>query len=191
MKSLYDIFMRPLEKRGISERRKELLQSIEGRVLEIGSGTGVNLQYYDLDNIDLTLSDVEWNKHLKQKMKDNVKFVKTNVESLPFQEQEFDCVVHTLVFCSVHDVSKGLLEISRVLKDDGKLIFIEHVIPKKNPLRRIFKILTPFWKHIASNCHLDRDYIKTLETHGFTVEKMGDFGRSIFVYGIAFKGLKG
>ncbi len=191
MKSLYDILMIPLEKSGIKEARKELLSIVEGNVLEVGAGTGVNSSFYDYSNISLTVTDTSLNKHLKKRFYNKATINVCSVESLPFEDQSFNYVIHTLVFCSVKNVGNGLSEIRRVLRDDGKLLFIEHVIPKRNPLRRVFKLFTPFWKHIASNCHLDRDFINALVQSGFEVETLREFNKEIFVYGVAVKGAKG
>lgn len=76
------------------------------------------------------------------------------VGDIPYEDQCFDTIVVTLVFCSVKNVRKVLSELRRELKDDGQLIFIEHVLPDHNPLRGLFNTLTPVWKRMASGCHL-------------------------------------
>ena len=181
--------MAPLERKGIRKARKELIPTANKNVLEIGAGTGVNLQYYDFSNIDsLTLSDYEISKHLKTLHHQNeTKFtlVRLDVEALPFSDNSFDYVVHTLVFCSVGNVDQGLKEIKRVLKPNGKLIFIEHVLPEKNPLKKLFNLATPTWKKIGKGCHLNRNYLKSLEKNDFFVLFYKKFMNTAFISGVA------
>ena len=156
--NLYDAFMRPFEKKALHRLRNKYIGEIQGKVLEVGSGTGINIAHYN--NVDLVMTDLEVSELLVSRLKDsNLKYEICNcgVTNLPFEDQSFDYVVSTLVFCSVEDVAKGLQEIKRVLKSSGKLIFIEHVHPKEQPWRYIFSSLTPLWKRLASGCHLNRD----------------------------------
>ncbi len=189
MISFYDLFMVPLERKGISKARKELIPTATKNVLEIGAGTGVNLQYYDFSKItSLTVSDYEISKHLKtlhQQDESKFELVRLDVEALPFLDNSFDYVVHTLVFCSVVNVDRGLKEIKRVLKPDGKLIFIEHVLPKKNPLKKVFNIATPAWKKIGKGCHLNRNYLRSLEKNDFFVLFHKKFMNTAFISGVA------
>lgn len=191
MVSVYDAFMAPLEKMGIKKARKCLLKEAKGNVLEIGAGTGVNLKFYNFEEIELMeLSDIDFDKRLldrafKNGYKDKVNMKVMNTMDLPFEDNSFDYVVHTLVFCSVEDVNEGLSEIRRVLKPTGQLIFIEHILPERNPLRKIFNIFSPAWKKIASGCHLNRDFEVSLKANGFKVIQSHKFMLTAFVSGIA------
>ena len=189
MLSFYDIFMYPLESMGIKKARKELIPRASKKVLEIGSGTGVNLRYYKFEEIDeLTLSDYVIGKHLKglhKDDKDKFHLVELDVQTLPFEDNSFDYVVHSLVFCTVPDVDKGISEIKRVLKGNGELIFIEHVLPEKKLLKKLFTFATPAWKKIGSGCHLNRDYISSLEKNNFNILFNKKFMNTAFIYGVA------
>lgn len=190
MKSTYDAFMSYFEKRELGTQRQTLMPSATGRVLEIGSGTGVNLKYYDFSRIDsLTLTDFKLNPVLSDRVKtlnhDYISIKSAGVESLPFEDNSFDTVVVTLVFCSVYNVSNGLSEIKRVLKNDGNFMFIEHVLPEKQPLKEIFNKVTPLWKVLASNCHLNRDFLDSLTQSGFSYELNKRFFKTAFISGIA------
>jgi len=192
MVSFYDSFMHPLERRGINHARKEIIPLAKKNVLEIGSGTGANLEFYNINEIDkLVLSDYKISKKLVDNIdsvgyKDKIELVELDVLDLPYEDNSFDYVVHSLVFCTVKDVDKGLTEIKRVLKDDGKLLFIEHIIPDKNPLKSLFKILTPAWKLIGSGCHLNKDYISSLKRNDFDILFHKKFMKTAFIYGVAF-----
>lgn len=189
MVSFYDIFMFPLESMGIKKARKELMPRAGKKILEIGSGTGVNLKYYKFDEIDeLIMSDYKISEVLKKLHNNNgnkFNLVELDVQDLPFKDNTFDYVVHSLVFCTVLDVDKGINEIKRVLKDDGELIFIEHVLPERNPLKKLFDFATPTWKKIGAGCHLNRDYISSLEKNNFNILFHKKFMKTAFVYGVA------
>jgi len=192
MVSFYDSFMHPLEQRGIKRARMEIIPLAKKNVLEIGTGTGANLDFYNLIEIEkLILSDYKISKKLIENIEKNpykvkIQLVELDVLKLPYDDNSFDFVVHSLVFCTVKDVDKGLSEIKRVLKDDGKLLFIEHILPERQPLKSLFKILTPPWKIIGSGCHLNRDYIKSLKRNDFDILFHKKFLRTAFIYGTAF-----
>lgn len=191
MKSTYDLFMRGFEQGKLGKQRHDLIEKAYGNVLEIGAGTGVNLNHYDYGKItSLTVSDYDLNPVLKKKfetLNTDYNLETLDVMSLPYDDQSFDTVLVTLVFCSVKDVYKGLSEIKRVLRNDGQLIFIEHVLPDHEPLISIFNMATPVWKHLAGNCHLNRDFIKSLERLEFKVEGLRKFYKTAFIGGIAYK----
>jgi ubiquinone/menaquinone biosynthesis C-methylase UbiE len=184
--NVYDLFMIPLESAGIRSRRKRLIPQASGKVLEIGSGTGVNIEHYVCDQIEsLTLSDKKVSKTI---MKKNVlchTIESINVESLPYDDNTFDTIVHTLVFCSVGNPLNGIKELHRVLKDNGKLIFIEHVLPE-NLLKPVFKSINPIWRQFSDGCNLTRDYL-TLISDYFDVDEVSTFMGKVFVSGIARK----
>jgi len=177
--------MKPLESMGIRKVRKILVKRAYGRVLEIGAGTGANLPFYNMDQIEeLIVTDQVISKHLKSSH-DQITFVEADATVLPFEDSSFDVVVHTLVFCSVDDVNQGLLEIKRVLKPQGTLLFIEHVLPHKKGMKRLFKGINPVWKKISSGCSLTKDFKQSLDENEFTLQKQGTFLNTVFYYGIA------
>ncbi|MBU1094753.1 MAG: class I SAM-dependent methyltransferase [Firmicutes bacterium] len=186
MISFYDFFMKPLEKRGIKEARKRLMRQASGAVLEIGSGTGANLKFYNFDQItDLTITDKKLSKRIQKMDLKQIKLVEADVSNLPFPDDSFNTIVHTLVFCSVTDVSKGILELKRVLKPNGKIIFIEHVLPEHTFLKRTFKFINPIWRTFASGCNLTRSYQDSLEQEGFEISGLSKFMKTVFISGIA------
>lgn len=184
--TLYDIFMIPLERIGIRKARKSLIPLARGTVLEVGSGTGANHSFYNFENIEsITLSDKKLTKAIQKKT--NVTLIETDVTKLPFEDETFDYVIATLVFCSVPDVAQGMKEIERVLKPGGRFIYIEHVLPKNRGLKRMFNCIAPAWKWFASGCHLNRDFAKSLSNTGMIVENQRWFGNTIFVHGVSIK----
>lgn len=184
MISFYDLFMLPLEKRGIRKARQELIPKAKGTVLEIGSGTGVNLKHYNFESVDsLTVTDKKLSKKIKKITPEIVQLDELSVTSLPYDDNSFDYVVHTLVFCSVDDVDKGLSEIKRVLKPNGRLLFIEHIHPETKKMKKLFSFVNPAWKVFSSGCSLVKDYERSLELNGFEVLSSSKFMNTVFVYG--------
>jgi ubiquinone/menaquinone biosynthesis C-methylase UbiE len=186
MISFYDLFMYPLEAFGIRKARKKMVPSISGRVLEIGSGTGSNIPYYNMDNIDeLIVSDFVVKKHLRKRASFKAKVLELDVQNLPFPDNSFDYVIHTLVFCSVAEVDKGLQEIRRVLKPEGTLLFIEHVMPEGKTMKKMVNRVNPMWTKISSGCNLNRSFTGALLRNDFKIETLDKFMKTVFIYGTA------
>lgn len=187
--SLYDILLSPLESLRLSKKRHKLIAPLKGNILEVGVGTGVNFKHYHyhrlkkLDLIDISLTD-KVNSYKFPKGLD-VTLSELSVEDLPFNDNTYDYVVFTLVFCSVPHPEQGLKEIRRVLKPNGKIIFMEHVLPHHSGLRKLFHKLTPTWKKLAHGCHLNRETLKTISEHGFVINESERYFKGTFVSGIA------
>ncbi|HKL42398.1 MAG TPA: class I SAM-dependent methyltransferase [Clostridia bacterium] len=184
----YDRFMYFFEKKALDEMRQNILKSVKGNVLEIGPGTGVNLKYYDRNTVSqLTYIDVDYTKGLEVKAKEkcpNISFVDGTVEEMPFDDNSFDHIVFTLVFCSVKNPLNGLSEIKRVLKSNGEIHFIEHVLPEKKPLKPIFNYVNSFWHQLSGGCNLNRKTVDTIRDAGFRVDISGKGFSNIFVGGV-------
>jgi ubiquinone/menaquinone biosynthesis C-methylase UbiE len=90
-------------------------------------------------------------------------------EALPFDDNSFDNVVSSLVFCSVSDPKRALAEIERVLRPGGTLHMLEHVRPGFAPFAWLSTAVTPAWSRIAENCHLDRATVELLKQQGWKV----------------------
>ncbi|BEP29586.1 class I SAM-dependent methyltransferase [Helicovermis profundi] len=189
---IYDTFMEPFERKGIRETRKKHCARAYGNVLEVGPGTGVNIKYYDMNSISkLSFVDLKFNVDFINKIKENSKmFIFNNsVEDLPFESNSFDTIIITLVFCSVENPLKGLSEIRRVLKENGKIYFIEHVQSDKDSLKPILNFMTPLWKKVANGCHLNRDTLKTFKEADFEIVYYNRFLNGVFIEGEAIKNI--
>ena len=156
-------FEKNVEKAYLKVKKNLFSQIGKGsRVLEIGPGNGVNFKYYPKG---LKLTVVEPNVLLHEPLRKNaiknkikLNIIKSTSERLPFNDNSFDFVVSTLVLCSVHDLSKSLSEIRRVLRKGGKYLFIEHVLDNKSWFRRgIQHVLAHSpWMFFGDNCHPNR-----------------------------------
>lgn len=166
--------------------RQSLLSEVQGEVLEIGFGTGLNLAYYP-DHIDrITVIDRNPGMHrlAERRIRESGKRVENlvlNSERLPMADNRFDSVVSTWTLCSIAQVEQALQEIHRVLKPGGKFFFVEHGLSPNPKVQTWQHRLTPIQKVIGDGCHLDRDIEQIVkrqfdhvEIQQFTPEKMPD-----------------
>ena len=159
----------------LREWRRELLQQVSGDVLEVGAGTGANIEFYPESVIRLTLSEPD--RHMRKQLEHRVAGSTKNIlvsagsaEIIDAQDESFDFVVASLVCCSVSDQGAALLEIRRVLKPEGCLVFLEHVAAENGTRRRLWQNrVTPLWRKLAGNCHLNRETEAALLSAGFNI----------------------
>ena len=177
----YDIFMKPLELLILDEIRKNLMPQAQGKVLEIGFATGVNMKYYNFNQIEsLDALDV----HDKMTYFDQVTYHVFSAEDLPFEDESFDSIVMSLALCSIPDPSKAILEIKRILKPQGQYFFIEHEQAQHSFLKPIFNFVNPLWNRMTNGCNINRESHKLIESLGFQL----NFNRKgVFTFGIARK----
>ncbi|MGY5849641.1 class I SAM-dependent methyltransferase [Salegentibacter sp. F14] len=138
--SYYDWLEKPMEKGKFSKWRRELVKQAYGKTLEIGVGTGKNISHYPKD-IELFAIDFSPNMLSKAKSRKgsgpiDIHFLEMDVQNMDFNDNTFDTVVTSCVFCSVPDPIKGLQEIRRVLKPGGQLLMLEHVRSENKVLGR-------------------------------------------------------
>jgi len=176
--AIYDHAMRGMEDAGLGAWRRDLLAPLEGSVLEIGAGTGSNLPFYPPAVSSLVLSEPD--RHMRARLlaatavSDRpVEVISAPAEHLPFPDDSFDAVISALVLCSVRDQAIVLEEIKRVLRPNGRFVFIEHVAATGSPRRlRQQRWIEPVWKRLAGNCHLTRSTEGAIETAGFVFESI-------------------
>jgi ubiquinone/menaquinone biosynthesis C-methylase UbiE len=171
--AFYDRAFEATEEAGLREMRRELLKRARGRVLELGSGTGLNLELYPhegLDSLVLTEPDPHMAKQLRTRAKDlcpGAELLEVGAEELPFEDDSFDTVVVTLVLCTVPDQPAALKEISRVLAPAGQLLFLEHVRSPEPGLAKWQDRLEKPWRFLGDGCHCNRDTESALKAAGF------------------------
>ena len=176
---LYDRVMRGVELAGLGQWRADLLGTLEGDVIEVGAGTGRNLDRYPSTVTRLVVC--EPNRHMRAHLDHalathpcaagSVEVVDAPAEHLPFPDASFDVAVSTLVLCSVDDPATALAELRRVLRPGGRLVFIEHVAAEDRPRRLTWqRRLEPLWKRLAGNCHLTRRTEDAIVAAGFEVD---------------------
>jgi ubiquinone/menaquinone biosynthesis C-methylase UbiE len=181
----YDTFMNPLEKKKFKQIRKDLISKAAGRVLELGSGTGVNFPLYqDVEKV----TAIEPSPHMIDKSKAKLKktsvpieVIKAGAEELPFEDNTFDTIVATLVFCTIPNPEKAILEIKRVCKPEGKILLFEHVKMENRFLAKLQDWLTPAWKKVCDGCCLNRNTIALIEAHEISIVKVEEFFSDLFI----------
>ena len=158
--------------RAVSAHKQRLLGSLEGDVLEICPGGGVNLAHFAPS---VRWSGIEPNPHIHAYLWKKARSLGREIdarvgraEELGFPSQTFDAVVTTLVLCSVADQARALEEIKRVLRPGGKYVFIEHVVaPEGTFTRRAQRGIRPVWRVVGDGCNPDRATWRSIEAAGF------------------------
>ncbi|MEA2478449.1 MAG: hypothetical protein QOJ07_371 [Thermoleophilaceae bacterium] len=173
----YDTFMKGPEQATLRAHRKELLAGTSGRVLEIGGGTGANLPFYPAGVKELVITEPEepMARRAERKLSEhavNARVVHAPAEELPFEDASFDFAVSTLVLCTVNDPARALSELRRVLKPDGRLVFLEHVRSRNPKLARWQDRLQPLQFRMGHGCHCNRATLESVEQAGFALEEV-------------------
>ena len=155
--------------------RKRVLAQAEGRVLEIGVGSGLNFRFYT-DRATEILGIEPHPKLLAMASSKNSavpsKLIAGSAESIPLDDRSVDTVVSTWTMCSLPNLAAALCEMRRVLKPTGQLLFVEHGLAQDERVRRRQIRWTPLSKRLAGGCHLDRPISKLVEDAGFRIERV-------------------
>jgi ubiquinone/menaquinone biosynthesis C-methylase UbiE len=174
----YDRMNVSVERRWAGARRASLVADLTGEVLDVGAGTGANLRHFrSADHVTATEPSWAMRRQLVAKLgqaRVPVDVIDAPAEELPFPDARFDAVVCTLVLCTVEDQARALAEIRRVLKPDGRLVFLEHVRAAK-VAGRAQDLLAPLVHYLGAGCHPNRDTVASLAAAGFTVRDVETF----------------
>jgi SAM-dependent methyltransferase len=170
----YDPFLAAAERAGMRRHRRDLLAGARGRTLEVGAGTGLNLEHYPRDLDDLVLAEPDpWMRgHLERTVRraGRGRVIPAPAERLPVEDATIDTIVATLVLCTVNDLHSSLREITRVLVPDGQLLLIEHVRSGSAALARWQDCLATPWRHFAEGCHCNRATAEAIGHAGFDLD---------------------
>jgi ubiquinone/menaquinone biosynthesis C-methylase UbiE len=182
---IYDLAMKPLEGKRFKQIRRNLLHKAHGRVLEIGSGSGINFPLYkNVEQVDAIEPDsfmIEKSFERKERASVTIHSHLEKAENLPFPDDTFDSVVATLVFCTIPDPLKALKEIKRVSKPKATMLFFEHVKMEQPFMAKTQELLTPVWKKICDGCHLNRDTLSIIKRAGFQVDDVKFYYKGLFI----------
>lgn len=175
--AIYDRIMHKIEHAHLHWRRARLLSGLNGSVLEVGVGTGTNMEHY---SGEVELIGIEPSPYM-------IRRARKNKEALPnpdkirlldigcgFPEMEkliapnsLDAVVCTLVLCTIPDPSRALENFIKWLKPGGKLVILEHIRSHNPSNGKLQDILNPLWRRVADGCHLNRPTDQLLAASGF------------------------
>jgi ubiquinone/menaquinone biosynthesis C-methylase UbiE len=156
--TVYDLALRPFEAWGLAAVRRRLVGRADGRILEVGVGTGLNLPHYP-PHARVTGVDPDPGMARRAPRKACAaafQLVAGDAQALPFADACFDTAVATFVFCSIPDPGRAMGEVFRVLWPGGRLLLLEHVRARSRVVARVQDALTPAWRHVAGGCHLNR-----------------------------------
>lgn len=171
---VYDPFLWLGEIAGLRRRRSALLSNARGRVVEIGAGTGLNAAHYPdgIDELVLIEPDAAMRQRLARRLQRHgrrARILDAPAERLPLADASVNTVVSTLVLCTVPDPERALREIARVLRPDGKLLFIEHVRANSRFLAACQDYLLQPWRSFAGGCCCNRPTVELMGACGFAV----------------------
>jgi ubiquinone/menaquinone biosynthesis C-methylase UbiE len=171
---LTDLAMRNGELKPFRER---VIGSAEGRVLEIGAGSGLNLKFYRGATREVLAlePDPKLMAMAQRKSRDAscpVNFLAGSAEAIPLGDRSVDTVVTTWTLCTIPDAVHALQEMRRVLKPGGRLMFVEHGLSPEDGIQKWQDRLTPAWKAIGGGCHLNRPISSLIERAGFHIEAL-------------------
>ncbi|MFZ5655272.1 MAG: class I SAM-dependent methyltransferase [Pseudomonadota bacterium] len=182
--SLYEkVFLAPFinfacATKPILYQRRKVVPLCEGRVLEVGMGSALNLPYYDPARVEFVWG-LEPSAAMRDKARANlekspveVKLIDLPGEEIPLEDNSVDTVLLTYTLCTIPDWHAALRQMRRVLKPGGRLIFTEHGRAPDAGVRKWQERINPLWKKFAGGCHLNRPIPQLIEESGFTVERL-------------------
>ena len=157
--------------------RRRVIGAAEGRVLEIGIGSGLNLPLYgaaasQIIGLDPSPELLAVARARTKRLSNPVELIEGSAEAIALADRSIDTVVMTWTLCSIPDSARALAEARRVLKPGGRLLFVEHGRSPDANVRRWQDRLTPIWKRIGGGCHLNRPIGALIAGAGFRIERL-------------------
>ena len=162
----------------VMKTRAQIVPLAEGRVLEIGIGSGLNLSFYDPAKVSVIVG-VDPSAAMQKLAQQRAAQISIPVEMIALElgqiqaaDASFDSIVCTFTLCTIPDATAALQEMRRVLKPGGKLLFSEHGLAPDLPVVRWQHRLTPLWKPFSGGCHLNRDIPALIRAGGFNIGQL-------------------
>jgi ubiquinone/menaquinone biosynthesis C-methylase UbiE len=157
--------------------RRRVVSNATGRVLEIGIGSGLNLPFYsqsvnEIVGLDPSPRLLEMAEEAARQSSVPVELIEGTAEVIPIEAASLDTVLTTWTMCSIPDLDKALEEVRRVLKPNGRLLFVEHGLAPEPHVAWWQDRLTPGWTHLSGGCHLNRAIEDVIKRAGFSIEQL-------------------
>lgn len=173
---LYDFLTRSAERRVIGPLRSALLADLQGKIVDVGAGTGANFPYYDRNAHVLAL---EPDRSMAQRAKKKLQSASARIDVLITDDRflntlvagSIDVVVLTLVLCTIKNPAEALQRVKRALKPAGILILLEHV-RSNGRFGPVQDFISPLWQFMTCGCHLNRVTSSTVAAAGFDVSEL-------------------
>src|SRR5262245_11498140 len=161
-----------MKNKDVTARRRELIPKASGAVLEIGVGSGLNLPFYSADVTRLAAVDpspqlLSMARQKLSHLRFPVDLSCRGAEELPYDDRSFDTAILTWTLCSIADPHQALIEVKRVLRPEGRLLFVEHGLSSDPRVQKWQHRLTPMWRRIGGGCHLNRKVDDLVPAAGF------------------------
>lgn len=158
--------------------RRQIIPLAEGKTLEIGAGSGANFTLYDTGKVS-TLYALEPNPGMirlaekqRQRTSLNVEYLGLPGEHIPLADGAIDTVVSTFTLCTIPGIADAMLEIARVLRLDGRLIFFELNRSPDPGVRRWQQRWEPIQYRLYAGLYLTRDIPALISNGGFEIERI-------------------
>lgn len=162
----------------VMKLRSHVVPNAKGTVLEVGMGSAINLQFYNPDQVDLVYG-LEPSEGMRRKAQPNlsrspvkVEWLDLPGEKIPLADNTVDTVLLTFTLCTIPDWHTALLQMKRVLKPGGELLFLEHGESDERNVRTWQHRITPGWKKLAGGCHLNRHIADLIREAGFDIVEL-------------------
>jgi ubiquinone/menaquinone biosynthesis C-methylase UbiE len=162
----------------IGKQRQKVVPHAEGRVLEVGMGSGLNIPFYDPTRVEFVWG-LEPSEGMRRRAEPRlakapfeVKWLGLPGEEIPLEDDSADTVLLTYTLCTISDFRTALAQMRRVLKPSGRLLFSEHGAAPDPGVRKWQDRLNPVWKKIAGGCNINREIPATLDEAGFKVQQI-------------------
>jgi ubiquinone/menaquinone biosynthesis C-methylase UbiE len=178
--SLYNDYILPrlcdlaMRNRRLAPYRERIVSAAVGRVLEIGIGSGLNLPFYRAQTRELL--GLESGPRLIEMARHSVllaRFIEGSAEAIPLDRHAVDTVLTTWTLCTIPHANAALAEMRRVLKPNGRLLFVEHGLAPDQGTQKWQDRLTPIWSPVSGGCHLNRPIRMLIEDAGFRFDRIG------------------
>ena len=182
--SLYDKYLLPhllnctCNQKPFIYQRKKVVPFAKGNILEIGIGSGLNIPFYEAEDIN-KIWGIDPSEELiamaKKQINDDtpdIEFIISKAEDIDFDDAFFDTILMTYTMCTISNLSEAFREIRRVIKPSGTLIFCEHgIAPDENVVKWQNRINT-FWPKISGGCNINKDIPRIVESLGFSITNL-------------------
>jgi ubiquinone/menaquinone biosynthesis C-methylase UbiE len=166
-----------MRNRELDPYRQRVVSQAQGRVLEIGIGSGLNLAFYGprvdaILGLDPAPRLIDMAQEAANHSTIPVTLITGSAHAIPIDAGSIDTLVTTWTLCSIPDAGTALREMSRVLKPNGQLLFVEHGLAPEENVRKWQNRLNPVWKRIGGGCHLNRPIRSLIEEAGFRMIRL-------------------
>jgi ubiquinone/menaquinone biosynthesis C-methylase UbiE len=166
-----------MRQRNLAAYRGRIIPAADGRVLEIGMGSGLNLPFYSRNvthviGLEPSPRLLAMARRVECTGFGSVEFIEGSAEAIPLKDASVDTVLTTWTLCSIPNAPRALRDMRRVLRPGGRLLFVEHGrAPDPNVMWRQDR-LTPVWKRLGGSCHLNRAIGRLIEDAGFQFDRL-------------------